>query len=309
MNFSLLDRFWNNAHAVLIVATLMWAGHTVVLRMSVGEISPVLLMELRWLGSFLILLALYHKSLPRYMPLILQQWRWVFGMGGIGLAGFTLLIVYAAQYTTAVNLGIMQGVIPAFVMFFGWLLFRTSIGWFQFFGLCSSLFGVLVLVSAGSFASIIALQFNSGDLLMVAACLCYAGYTIAISRRLDMPPVILLCFFAFCAFLTCSFFTVVEYANGELIFPGFKGFLLLIYCAVCPSILSQTCFIRGVELTGANRAGLYVNLVPVFAAFLGMLILSEAMHMYHLISLTMVLGGIFLAERGKVKRKANCSGI
>ncbi len=309
MNFSLLDRFWNNAHAVLIVATLMWAGHTVVLRMSVGEISPVLLMELRWLGSFLILLALYHKSLPRYMPLILQHWRWVFGMGGIGLAGFTLLIVCAAQYTTAVNLGIMQGVIPAFVMFFGWLLFRTSIGWFQFFGLCSSLFGVLVLVSAGSFASIIALQFNSGDLLMVAACLCYAGYTIAISRRLDMPPAILLCFFAFCAFLTCSFFTVVEYANGELIFPGFKGFLLLIYCAVCPSILSQTCFIRGVELTGANRAGLYVNLVPVFAAFLGMLILSEAMYMYHLISLTMVLGGIFLAERGKVKRKANCSGI
>ena len=47
------------------------------------------------------------------------------------------------------------------------------------------------------------------------------------------------------------------------------------------------------ELTGANRAGLYVNLVPVFAAFLGMLILSEAMHIYHLIALIMVLGGIF----------------
>ena len=86
---------------------------------------------------------------------------------------------------------------------------------------------------------------------------------------------------------------MIEYANGDLILPGPKGFLLIIYCAVCPSILSQTCFIRGVELTGANRAGLYVNLVPVFAAFLGMLILSEAMHIYHLIALIMVLGGIF----------------
>ena len=300
MNIPLFDRFWNSAHAVLAMATLMWAGHTVVLRMSVGEISPVLLMELRWLGSFLILLVLFHKTLPSYLPVVLKHWRWVFGMGGIGLAGFTLFLVYAAQHTTAVNLGIMQGVIPAFVMLLGWLIYRTSIGWFQFFGLCSSLFGVLVLVSAGSYASIIALEFNSGDLLMIAACLCYAGYTVAIARRFEIPPAILLCFFAFCAFVSCSFFTVIEYANGDLILPGLKGFLLIIYCAVCPSILSQTCFIRGVELTGANRAGLYVNLVPVFAAFLGMLILSEAMHIYHLIALIMVLGGIFLADRGKV---------
>jgi drug/metabolite transporter (DMT)-like permease len=105
--------------------------------------------------------------------------------------------------------------------------------------------------------------------------------------------------------VSCSFFTLIEYANGDLILPGLKGFLLLIYCAVCPSILSQTCFIRGVELTGANRAGLYVNLVPVFAAFLGMLILSEAMHMYHLIALIMVLGGIFLADRDKLQSFSN----
>ena len=119
---------------MLAMATLMWAGHTVVLRMSVGEISPVLLMELRWLGSFLILLALFHKTLPSHLPVVLKHWRWVFGMGGIGLAGFTLFLVYAAQYTTAVNLGIMQGVIPAFVMLLGWVIYRTSINWFQFFG-------------------------------------------------------------------------------------------------------------------------------------------------------------------------------
>ena len=97
MKIPLFDRFWNSAHAVLAMATLMWAGHTVVLRMSVGEISPVLLMELRWLGSFLILLVLFHKSLPSYLHVVLKHWRWVFGMVGIGLAGFTLFLVYAVQ--------------------------------------------------------------------------------------------------------------------------------------------------------------------------------------------------------------------
>ena len=130
-----LGRFWGSAHAVLLMATLFWAGHAVALRMSVGEISPVLLMQLRWLGAFLILVVIYRKALPRYVPLALQNWRWVFAMGGGGLAGFSLLLVYAAQYTTAVNLGIMQGVIPAVVMLLGLLIYRTRIGWLQFSGL------------------------------------------------------------------------------------------------------------------------------------------------------------------------------
>ena len=269
--------------------------------MSVGEISPVLLMQMRWFGAFIILVVIYRKTLPRYAPLALQNWRWMLAMGGGGLAGFSLLLVYAAQYTTAVNLGIMQGVIPAVVMLLGWLIYRTRIGWLQFFGLCSSLTGILVLVSTGSFATILALRFNFGDLLMVAACLCYGAYTVALGKRLEMPPVLLLCFFAFCAFLTCSLFLIAEYMNGNLVLPGVKGSLLLFYSAIFPSILSQTFFMRGVELAGANRAGLYVNMVPIFAAFLAILVLSETMYLYHLVALLMVFGGIFLAQRGKVK--------
>jgi drug/metabolite transporter (DMT)-like permease len=136
---------------------------------------------------------------------------------------------------------------------------------------------------------------------MVAACLCYGAYTVALAKRLEMPPVLLLCFFAFCAFLTCSLFLIAEYANGDLVLPGVKGSLLLFYSAIFPSILSQTFYMRGVELAGANRAGLYVNMVPIFAAFLAMLILSETMYNHHLVALFMVLGGIFLAQRGKVK--------
>ena len=57
---------------------------------------------------------------------------------------------------------------------------------------------------------------------------------------------------------------------------------------------------RGVELIGANRAGLYVNLVPVFAAFMAIGLLSERLHGYHVVALLMVLAGIALAEKHKV---------
>jgi drug/metabolite transporter (DMT)-like permease len=120
--------------------------------------------------------------------------------GGDGLAGFSLLLVYAAQHTTAANLGIMQGVIPAVVIFLGWLTHRTYIGWSQFFGLCSLLTGILVLISTGSLVTILAFRFNLGDLLMVAACLCYGAYKVALAKWLKMPPVLLLFFSPFVLF-------------------------------------------------------------------------------------------------------------
>jgi drug/metabolite transporter (DMT)-like permease len=295
----LAKKIWNNAHLLLLLAAVFWAGHAVALRMSVDEISPMLLMELRWLGSFLILAVFFRHRLSEYMPPVLARWRWMLVMGGGGLAGFTILLVYAAQYTTAMNLGILQGVIPALVMLFGLLFFGTKIVFLQCFGFLVSLAGVLVLVSAGSLNSFYALRFNIGDLLMVSACFCYAGYTVNLARRLAMPVMILLCFFSFFAFLTCSIFTGIESARGLLVLPGLKGTLLIVYCAIFPSILSQTFFMRGVELAGANRAGLYVNLVPVFAAFFAVLILGEKIYLYHFAALAAVLGGIYLAERGK----------
>ena len=171
-------------------------------------------------------------------------WYWAYG--------FTLFLVYAAQHTTALNLGIIQGVIPAFVMFLGWLIYRTSIGWFQFLGFVHHFWGFSAR-QWGSYASIIALEFNSGDLLMIAALPRMQVTLLRLRVVKYRPPYC--CVFLHSAFVSCSFFTVIEYANGDLILP-LKGFLLIIYCAVCPSILSQTCFIRGVELTGANRAGL-----------------------------------------------------
>ena len=68
-----------------------------------------------------------------------------------------------------------------------------------------------------------------------------------------------------------------------------------------PSLVSQICFVRGVELIGANRASAFMNLVPIFAAVMAVLILQEAFQLYHLVGLVLVLGGIALAERYAVR--------
>jgi len=67
--------------------------------------------------------------------------------------------------------------------------------------------------------------------------------------------------------------------------------------ALLPSFLAQVLFIQGVEIIGPGRAGIFVNLVPVFAAMIAVAYLGEDFHLHHGLALALVLGGIWLAER------------
>ena len=269
-------------------------------RLAVGEVSPLLLMQLRWLFCFLILLAIFWKEMASHWPAVKQRRRYVALMGGLGLAGFTSLFSLDAQHTTAVNLGITQGAIPAFVMLFGLLVFGTPFGKLQFFGLLLSLCGVVVLITGGHIALLLTLQFNLGDVLTIAACFCYAFYLLHLGKRLDMPAIIMVTYFSFSALVSLTVFSIGEYAAGQLVMPSVTGMAIILYCAIFPSILSQTFFMWGVELIGVNRTGLYVNLVPVFTAFMAIALLSERMHGYHVVALLMVLAGIALEKKHKV---------
>ena len=72
---------------------------------------------------------------------------------------------------------------------------------------------------------------------------------------------------------------------------------MLLYAALGPSLIAQVFFMRGVELIGPGRAGIFMNLVPVFGALMAVLLLGEPFATYHAAGLALVLGGIWLAER------------
>ncbi|MNT72234.1 EamA-like transporter family protein [compost metagenome] len=94
---------------------------------------------------------------------------------------------------------------------------------------------------------------------------------------------------------------VWEEASGHMILPDLIGWGIIAYAALLPSLISQVFYIMGVEGIGANRAGLFINLVPVFGTLLSLSLLGEALQPLHLIALALVLGGIAIAERGKPK--------
>jgi drug/metabolite transporter (DMT)-like permease len=69
------------------------------------------------------------------------------------------------------------------------------------------------------------------------------------------------------------------------------------YVAIFPSVLAYMFYNRGVDLIGANRAGTFIHLMPLFGSIMAILFLGETFHLYHAIGIALILGGLMLAAR------------
>ncbi len=299
---SLSQRAWANAYLLLTMTTLMWGGNAVASRLAVGHISPMALTSLRWVFVCAVLPLLLRRELKEYRPLLMaHRWR-IIALGTIGFTTFNALMYLAAYSTTAINIGILQGAIPVFVLIGAFLVYRTPIGWMQALGVAVTILGVVVTASRGDYHLLSTLSFVPGDLWMIIACVFYAGYTVGLRSRPAMPGLVFFTALAIVACVASLPLLGLEIWMGRIVWPTTLGWLILAFVVIGPSLLSQLFFMRAVELIGPGRAGVFVNLVPVFAPLLAVLILGEEIALYHGLALALVLGGIWIAERRAVKK-------
>jgi drug/metabolite transporter (DMT)-like permease len=287
------------AYLFLTCTMLCFAGNAVIGRFAVGEISPMLLVTLRWTGTVLLLSLFAKGAVRRDWPVLRAHWRFLAAMGALGYTSFNALFYVAAHSTTAINLGIIQGAMPMFVLLGAFAAYRTKVTARQAAGAVVTVAGVVLVATGGSLHRLADLAFGQGDLLMIVACVLYAGYTVALRRRPAVSSFAMFAALATAALIASLPLLAAEIATGRLQTPTARGWLVVAFVSVFPSIVAQVCYMRGVELIGPGRAGIFTNLVPVFVPVLAVALLGESFEAFHAAALCLVLGGIWLSERGR----------
>ena len=296
----LLSSAFTSAPLLLSLATLGWAGNTVAGRLAVGEVSPLVIVFMRWTIVFAILLMTKRKELPAALPKLKGKWPWVFMMGALGLSFFNTLFYIAAQSTTAINLGLIQCAMPMFILIGATLILKTKLTFGQIIGTILTMAGVLLIISKGDFSLLVGLQINKGDWIMLGACIFYAGYTIGLQNRPDIDNMTMMTVFAGAAWVLSIPILLIEVTQGTAQWPATQlAWLIVLFISLIPSFISQVFYMRGVDLIGPDRAGVYSNLVPIYSAILGALILNEAVGLYHFLSITIVITGLTVISRSK----------
>ena len=282
---------------LLVLTTLIWGSNAVAARLAVDQVSPMMLTTARWSVACIALWLVARRQVVAQLSALRPRWRYLLLMGTGGFTAFNALFYTAAHHTTAVNLALIQGVIPVLVLLGGVLVMRLRVSAMQLAGVAVTLAGVGMVASRGQWSVLASLDFNIGDVGILLASLLYAGYTLGLRSRPAVPPLVFFAAVAAVAALVSLPLLAAEVLAGRFFWPTPLGWLIVLYVGLMPSFVSQIFFIRGVELIGPARASVFLNLNPVFGPALAVLLLGEPLHAYHVVALAMVLGGIWLAER------------
>lgn len=287
-----------SAYVYLLLTMIFWGGNAVAGKLAVGHISPLLLNSARWGLALAILCVIGWPRLMADWPTVRQKAVYLLILGAVGFTLFNVSLYSAVIYTSAVNASIEQAGIPMFIFVANFLFFGLRASYAQIIGFIVSIVGVALTASHGEPARLLALDVNFGDLLLLCGLIAYSGYTVALRFKPNVHWQSLMIALTAGGFLGSIPFTAAEAYVGATILPDMRGWLIILYTTIFPSILAQMFYVRGVELIGPNRAGLFVNLVPVFGTLMSVLLIGEEFQLYHTIALALVLGGIWLAETG-----------
>lgn len=281
-------------YLVLALAPLCWAANIVLARGVAELIPPAAFAFWRWSLAALLVIPFARRHLAADREALARGWKRLLLLAVLGISSFNALLYTAVHTTTAINGALIQTSMPAVIAVLTLGLFRERLTLRQTAGIGLCIAGAGLVVLRGELRTLATMGVATGDLLMVAAVICYGLYSVLLRRRPAIHPL---------SFLAATFALgaagLLPAYLAELAFAG--GFALtgevalsILFVALFPSIVAYFCWNKGVDRVGPNRAGLFINLIPVFASLLSTWLLGESVRGFHIAGMALIAGGMAL---------------
>lgn len=289
-------------YAGLVLMALCWGGAFVAGRMATAEIPPAMAALLRFVVATAALLAvafITERGLPRLAP---RQWVAVVLMGITGVVIFNLCFMYGLARAPASRGALIMALNPALTLLGAIVFLHEEVTRDKVLGIVIALAGVIVVLGHGNPANLLRGSIGTGDLLLVGCPLSWAAYSLIGKHAL--PGLSAVAVTTYAALVGTVLLALVTVAVGDVAWPdaslrawGGIGFVGLFGTA-----LAFLLFYRGIRTIGPARTAVFINLVPVVAVLLGVLLLGEALEAAMIVGGVLVVAGVLLLNRTREPR-------
>ena len=297
-----MDNKNNLAYFLLILTTIFWSGNFIVGKAaSMHEIPPFSLNFFRWFFAGLILLPFTIKEIINKRNYIFNNIGFFIILGITSITIFNSIVYYSLYYTQVISGILMISTIPVWIIFISSILNIERTNIFQIIGVVFSLTGVIFIITKADLEIIRNLDFNKGDLSMVVAMFSWAVYSALLkSKKYEISQFSLLQVVIITGLIFLTPIYLIEMYLGNVIVIGIPFVLTLTYVVFFPGLASFIFWRKGISLIGANRAGVFLHLMPIFGAIMAMVIFKEKFMYYHILGAIFIIAGITLSNK---KRK------
>ncbi len=277
---------------LFLCAPLLFAGNMLGARWLSGSVPPLTLAAGRWAVAAVLLLPVVWPAL------------WRNGLGGVPRPQLLLLVLLggvlsvapqygAASYTSAGNIALLAAMTPLLVAMIERAVWGIPLRPAMLAGIACAFCGIAIATFRGDFSALMRLDVNPGDGLMLFAILAWSGYTALLRHRpVTLPPLVLLWVVAAGGALCLLPLALLEWTSQGMPPLGVRAFGGMLFLGLIAGVGAYGVYGRVVSLVGASRASMSMYLVPAYALGLGALLLGEALHPYHAVSMMLVLSGV-----------------
>ena len=281
----------------MVLVSVIWGGNFSVSKYALGQLGALSFSGLRFGIAALLLVGFARRA--RVFAALPRRTFW--GLVGLGVLGNTLYqsaFMTGLSLTSATNSAMIVASLPVIVALLGTLFRIERASLAMWLGVVLATLGVGLVVTAKG------VRFDAaslrGDLLVLFAILCWAGYTVGVrSIGAGVDPLLI------------TVITTVAGTPGLLLLgaPGLlrlhwaavpaKAWYALGYAALLALVLCYVLYNRAVQGIGTARTAIYNCLVPLVAMLIAWLTLGEVPTGVQFVGVLCVISGVLVSMMPK----------
>ncbi len=244
----------------------------------------------------MIVLSLFTlPQLRRDKEIFFKNSRYMIIQGLLGVTGFNSLIYLAMQTTTAINGVLLTSMTPIFIVVISWVGFRETLTFRQIAGVFVSFAGVLLIIAKGKLATLLNVDWNQGDMYVLLAGIMWASYSTNLRNMpKDLHPFSYMGGIVVIGLIGILPFYCLEISQGKMVALTSGNIASILYVGIFASVMAFLFWNRAVRTVGANKAGPFVHLMPVFSTILAIIFLGEKFALFHAQGMLFIFGGILM---------------
>lgn len=273
----------------LALASSIWGGMYVVVKIVVSVIPPL---ELVWMRYVVAIVALLVIGL-----ITRQKWRidkrHFFIIIAIGVIGNAVSIVTQETGTmlSSAQMGaIITSSTPAFMVIFARILLKEELTLKKGLSVCLATIGVILIVGVGH----VNLSSKLGGISLLIAALTWALMSVLVKRvPSEYSQIVVTTYSILVALIVLTPFVLPrlhEISISQLTHPAIWGGVL--YLGIISTACGFLLWNRGLQMLNASSGGLFFFFQPVVGALLGWLILGENIGVTFWIGSILILSGV-----------------